>query len=66
MDRWRKFSYDEIIARNKTSLDIFFVKDTSLDDLDNLPDTENIASEIMKNLQMAMERFSSIMQNLSV
>jgi hypothetical protein len=36
--RWRKFSYAEIIARDKTSLDIFWLKDRSLADLDNLPE----------------------------
>jgi type I restriction enzyme M protein len=36
--RWRKFTYDEIIARDKTNLDIFWLKDKSLADLDNLPD----------------------------
>lgn len=36
--RWRKFEYDEIIARDKTSLDISWLKDNSLADLDNLPD----------------------------
>jgi type I restriction enzyme M protein len=35
--RWRKFTYDEIIARDKTNLDIFWLKDKSLA-LDNLPD----------------------------
>jgi type I restriction enzyme M protein len=35
--RWRKFTYDEIIARDKTNLDIFWLKDKSAD-LDNLPD----------------------------
>jgi len=36
--RWRKYSYDEIVARDKTSLDITWLKDKSLTDLDNLPD----------------------------
>lgn len=36
--RWRKFTYDEIITRDKTSLDITWLKDKSLADLDNLPD----------------------------
>ena len=35
--RWRKFGYDEIIARDKTSLDITWLKDKSLADLDTLP-----------------------------
>ncbi|MFI5193988.1 MAG: hypothetical protein ACHQD7_08020 [Chitinophagales bacterium] len=36
--RWRRFTYDEIVARDKTSLDITWLKDKSLADLDNLPD----------------------------
>ncbi len=63
--RWRKLSYDEIIARDKTSLDIFWVKDTSLVDLDNLPDAGDIASEIIENLQMAMESFSNVIKDLN-
>ena len=35
---WRKYSYDEIISRDKTNLDIFWIKDDDLTDLDNLPD----------------------------
>ncbi len=38
--RWRKFSYQELIARDKTSLDIFWLKDKSLSDLDNLPEPD--------------------------
>ena len=38
--RWRKFTYEEIIARDKTNLDIFWLKDKSLADLDNLPDPD--------------------------
>ncbi|MFN6186537.1 MAG: N-6 DNA methylase, partial [Microcystis sp.] len=49
--RWRKFTYDEIIARDKTSLDIFWLKDKSLTDLDNLPDPDVLALEIMENLE---------------
>ncbi|OEU41019.1 DNA methyltransferase [Methanosarcina sp. Ant1] len=45
-DRFRKFSYDEIVARDKTNLDIFWLKDKSLADLDNLPDPDILANEI--------------------
>ncbi len=38
--RWRKYSYDKIIARDKTSLDITWLKDKSLADLDNLPNPD--------------------------
>ena len=38
--RWRMFTYDDILARDKTSLDITWLKDKSLADLDNLPDPD--------------------------
>ncbi len=38
--RWRNFTYEDIIARDKTSLDIFWIRDESLADLDNLPDPD--------------------------
>jgi len=41
--RWRKFKYAEIIERDKTNLDIFWIKDKSLTDLDNLPDPDILA-----------------------
>ncbi len=49
--RWRKYDYKEIIARDKTSLDIFWLKDKSLSDLDNLPDPEELAEEIIENIE---------------
>jgi len=62
--RWRKFSYGEIIERDKTSLDITWVKDKSLTDLDNLPDPDVLAEEIIENLQAGIESFKEIMLNL--
>lgn len=62
--RWRKFSYEEIIARDKTSLDITWLKDKSLADLDNLPNPDELAEEIVENLESALEGFRSIIQQL--
>jgi type I restriction enzyme M protein len=59
--RWRKYSYDDIIARDKTSLDITWIKDKSLTDLDNLPDPDVLAEEIIENLQAGIESFKEIM-----
>ena len=59
--RWRKFSYDEIIARDKTSLDISWIKDKSLTDLDNLPDPDVLAGDIIENLEAGLESFREIM-----
>lgn len=58
--RWRKFSYDEIIARDKTNLDIFWLKDESLADLDNLPDPDILANEIVENIEAGLESFRTI------
>lgn len=63
-DRFKAFSYDEIIQRDKVSLDIFWLKDESLDDTDNLPDPEIIAAEIIENLESAMNQFSEIYHEL--
>ena len=62
--RWRKFSVNEILARDKTSLDIFWIKDKSLADLDNLPPSDVLADEIVENLQSALESFASLKAQL--
>jgi type I restriction enzyme M protein len=58
--RWRAYGYDELIARDKTSLDIFWLKDDSLADSDNLPAPAVIAQEIVEDLQAALEQFKLI------
>lgn len=63
--RWRKFSYDEIIERDKTSLDISWIKDKSLTDLDNLPDPDVLANEIIENLKAGIESFEEIMLSIN-
>jgi type I restriction enzyme M protein len=62
--RWRKFTYDEIIARDKTSLDITWLKDKSLADLDNLPDPDVLALEIVENIEAGLESFRNILNGL--
>ena len=62
--RWRKYTYEELIARDKTSLDIFWLKDKSLTDLDNLPDSEILASEIIENLEAALANFRNVSASL--
>lgn len=63
--RWRKFTYEEILERDKTSLDIFWLKDESLADLDNLPDPDILANEIIENIEAGLESFKTIMATLS-
>jgi type I restriction enzyme M protein len=62
--RWRAYSYEELIARDKASLDIFWLKDESLADSDNLPAPEAIAQEIVEDLQAALEQFKLIAGDL--
>ena len=63
--RWRRFSVDEILKRDKTSLDIFWIKDKSLADLDNLPDPDVLADDIIENLQSALESFKELKKQLN-
>lgn len=62
--RWRKFSVEEILGRDKTSLDIFWIKDKSLADLDNLPSPDVLADDIIENLQSALESFNELKAQL--
>ena len=62
--RWRKFTYAEILARDKTSLDIFWLKDQSLADLDNLPEPDDLAAEIVENLEAGLASFREILAAL--
>lgn len=63
--RWHKFSYEDILARDKTNLDIFWLKDKSLTDLDNLPDPDILASEIIENLESGLNSFKEIMETIN-
>ena len=62
--RWRVYGYDELIARDKASLDIFWLKDDSLANSDNLPPPDVIAQEIVEDLQAALEQFKLIASDL--
>jgi len=63
-ERFRVFTYDELVARDKASLDIFWLRDESLEDSDNLPPPEVIAAEIVEDLQAALDQFAAIAADL--
>jgi len=63
--RWRKYSYDEIIERDKTNLDIFWLKDDSLIDLENLPNPETLIDDIIENIESTLANFKSIKDSLN-
>jgi type I restriction enzyme M protein len=62
--RWRAFKYDEIINRDKASLDIFWLKDKSFEDSENLPEPGILAQEIVEDLEVALEQFREIAEDL--
>jgi type I restriction enzyme M protein len=64
LGRWRAYDYAELVARDKASLDIFWLKDESLADSDNLPPPDVIAQEIVDDLEAALEQFRLIAEDL--
>lgn len=48
-----------------TSLDITLIKDKSLADLDNLPDPDVLANDIIENLEAAVGSFKEIMATIN-
>jgi type I restriction enzyme M protein len=53
-ERFKSFTYEELLKRDKLNLDIFWLKDESLEDNANLPDPDVIAQEIVEDLQAAL------------
>jgi len=64
-ERLKAFSYDDLIKRDKTSLDIFWLRDESLEDSENLRDPAVLAAEIVEDLQAALDQFSLIATDLA-
>jgi type I restriction enzyme M protein len=63
-ERFRRFSYDDLVARDKASLDIFWLRDESLEDTDNLPPPGVIAAEIVEDLEAALAEFQELAEAL--
>jgi type I restriction enzyme M protein len=63
--RWRPYRYEALLQRDKVSLDIFWLKDHSLEDSSNLEDPDVIAAEIVEDLRAALEEFELILGDLS-
>lgn len=64
-EKFKKYTYDEILARDKTSLDITWLKDESLTDTENLPDPDLLATEIIENVEASLENFREIINGLN-
>ena len=63
--RWRAYDYEELVARDKASLDIFWLKDQSLEDSENLPDPDVLAQEMIEDLETALEQIREIAGDLA-
>lgn len=64
-ERFRCFPYEELTKRDKLNMDLFWLKDDSLEDIDSLPDPDIIAADIVENLEAALEQFRSVADELS-
>lgn len=62
--RWRCFTLEELLARDKVNLDIFWLRDRSLEDSANLPDPDVLAEEIVEDLRAALAQFEEIVADL--
>ncbi len=62
--RWRAYTYDELMARDKVSLDIFWLRDESLEDSASLPEPDILAAEIVADLEAALEQFAAIAEDM--
>ena len=63
-ERIKCFAYEDLIKRDKVNLDIFWLKDESLEDSANLPAPDIIAAEIVEDLEAALEQFATIAEDL--
>ena len=63
-ERFKSFTYEELTKRDKLNLDIFWLKDESLEDSANLPDPDIIAAEIVEDLEAALSQFATIAADL--
>jgi type I restriction enzyme M protein len=63
-ERFKRFGYDDLIQRDKVSLDLVWLRDQSLEDMENLPPPDVIAQEIVEDLEAALAQFSAIAASL--
>ena len=64
-ERFKRYAYDELIARDKVSLDLFWLRDESLEDADNLPPPDVIAAEIAEDLEAALAEIQALAESLT-
>ncbi len=62
--RWRAFTFDELMARDRANLDIFWIRDESLEETANLPEPDVLAAQIVEDLEAVLEQFRAIADDL--
>jgi type I restriction enzyme M protein len=62
--RWRAYDYEQLVARDKCSLDVFWLRDESLEASENLPEPDVLASEIAESLRAALAQFEEVAADL--
>ena len=62
--RWRAYDFEELARRDKLNLDLFWLKDESLEDSEKLPEPEVLAAEIVEDLRVALEAFEEMVEEL--
>ena len=65
-ERFQRFTYDDLMKRDKVNLDIFWLRDESMEDSANLPLPDVLASEIIEDLRAALEQLEEIAEDFSV
>ena len=63
-ERFKGFTYEDLIKRDKGNLDLFWLKEEALEDSANLPPPEIIAADIVEDLQAALAQFAEIANDL--
>ena len=64
-ERFRQFSYEDLMKRDKVNLDIFWLRDESMEDTANLPPPDQIVEEIIEDLRAALEQLEEVAADLS-
>ena len=62
--RWRAYEYAELAKRDKANLDLFWLRDASLEESADLPDPDDLAREIADDLQAAADQFAALASKL--
>lgn len=65
-ERFRRFTYDELITRDKANLDVTWLRDETLDDGKDLPAPAVLAAEIVEELQAALSQFAELAATLPI